>query len=287
MMRTLWALCLALYSAVPFAGPTAQTLSVRADRLFLPVEVNGHRIEALLDSAAETSVIDPSYAQELGLTVAGQAIQRGSGGTTVARFAHVSVRAAGVTMKDLTIAVVDLSDISHRLVGAPIRFILGRELFDAARLRIDIDAGSLTALGAHDQVPGSPLPLTEHAGIVSFPVHADGIAAAADFDLGNGSQVLVGKAFAERQGWLASGRIIARRKGGGLGGEIERAVIRIGALQLAGTTLRDIEADVDPLDNAGELNLGVKILRQFIIVTDFAQHRIWLSAHPTHDQPQR
>jgi len=30
------------------------------------------------------------------------------------------------------------------------------------------------------------------------------------------------------------------------------------------------------MDNAGDLNLGVKVLRHFIVVTDFAQHRIWL-----------
>jgi hypothetical protein len=34
------------------------------------------------------------------------------------------------------------------------------------------------------------------------------------------------------------------------------------------------------MDNAGDLNLGVKILRHFVIVTDFAQHRIWLESAP-------
>jgi Aspartyl protease len=276
MIRSLL-LGVALQAAAAFAAePSAPSLSVRADRLFMPIEVNGQKTEALLDSAAESSLIDPTFASELGLRVAGEQTARGSGGTTEARFAKVSVRAAGVNLNGITVAVVDLSDISHRLVGSKIRFILGRELFDAARLRIDIGAGTLKVLSAHDPVSGAALPLSEHAGIESFPVRADGVAAAADFDLGNGGQVLVGKAFAERNGWLAPGRIIARRKGGGLGGEIERDVIKIGRLELGGKTLHDIEAEVDPMDNAGDLNLGVRILRQFMIVTDFAQHRIWL-----------
>ena len=84
----------------------------------------------------------------------------------------------------------------------------------------------------------------------------------------------------KKAGLLTPERVIARRRGGGLGGEIDREVLRLGTLEVAGATFTDVEADVDAMDNAGDLNLGVKILRRFIIVTDFAQHRIWLEARP-------
>ena len=270
------------------ADAPAVRLSVRAERLFLPVEVNGRRTEALLDSAAESSLIDPSFAKELGLEVSGQATARGSGGEQEAQFAHVTVRAASVSMKDLTVAVVDLGDVSRRLVGSPVRFVLGRELFDAARLRIDIEGGTLRAVSRRVPPAGIELPLSEHAGIDSIPARVEGVAAQADVDLGNGSGVMVGKAFAEAHGFLGPGRVIASRQGGGLGGARARDIVRLGALDVAGATFTDVEAAVDAMDNAGDLNLGVQILRRFILVTDFAQHRLWLepravisSASPT------
>jgi hypothetical protein len=165
-------------------------------------------------------------------------------------------------------------------VGSPLKFVLGRELFDAARLRIDIEGGSLQVLSRRAAVSGTALALTGHAGIESIPVRVEDIAAAADVDLGNGSDVLIGKAFAERSGLLVPGRVIARRQGGGIGGERDRDVIRLGTLEIAGTTFTDIEAAVDSMDNAGDLNLGVRILRRFIIVTDFARQRIWLESRP-------
>ncbi|HYL00960.1 MAG TPA: retropepsin-like aspartic protease [Steroidobacteraceae bacterium] len=281
MTRVLLALILACQvSAALAAQAPAVTLSVRADRLFLPVEVNGRSTEALLDSAAESSVIDPSFAGELRLHLSGQATARGSGGEQQAQFARVSVRVASVQLGELTVAVVDLADVSRRLVGAPVRFILGRELFDTARLRIDVDGGSLQVLSRSAPVRGTGVPLTEHAGIESIPARVEGIAAAADFDLGNGSDVLIGKAFAERHGLLQPGRVVASRRGGGIGGETDRQVIRLRTLEVGGARFDDVDAQVDSLSNAGELNLGVKILRRFVIVTDFAQRRIWLEPRP-------
>ena len=268
--------CAFLISPSAFAAP----LSVRGDRLFMPIEVNGRKTEALLDSAAESSLMDPTFASSLALPLAGGATARGSGGEAEARFAHVSVRAASVELKDVTVAVLDLSDVSRRLVGSKVVFILGREFFDAARVRIDIERGSIETVSRGAPVAGTALTLTEHAGIEAIPARVEGVAAAADFDLGNGSEVMIGKGFAERNGWLTAARIVARRQGGGIGGGMERRVIRLGTLELAGTTFRDVEAAVDPLGNAGELNLVVRILRHFIIVTDFAQNRVWLEPRP-------
>src|SRR5579862_5804936 len=99
----------------PAADAARVPLAVRADRLFLSIEVNGQPIEALLDSAAESSLIDPSLAGDLKLAVSGQAAVRGSGGEQVARFAHVSVQVASLRLTDVTVAVVDLGDVSRRL----------------------------------------------------------------------------------------------------------------------------------------------------------------------------
>jgi len=279
MRRTLIVLLLACQALARAADAPSTSLSVRSDRLFLAVEVNGRKTEALLDSAAESSLIDPTFASDLKLRVTGQATARGSGGEQQARFAEVAVRAASVKLDKLTVAVVDLSSAA-RLVGAPVSFILGRELFDAARLRIDIDGGTLQVLAPHTPLHGIGLPLTEHAGIESMPATVEGIAAAADFDLGNGTDILIGKAFASSHGLLDAAHLVGKRRGGGIGGEIDRQVVRLHTLEVGGMRFTEVEAQVDPMSNAGELNLGVRILRRFIIVTDYSQHRLWLEPRP-------
>jgi hypothetical protein len=159
-----------------------------------------------------------------------------------------------------------------------VRLILGRELFDAARLAININAGTIGVTERGAIPPGVRLALAEHAGIESFPVEVEGIAnVAADFDLGNGSDILIGKRFAREHGLLTPERIVAREKGGGLGGAIEREVIVLGHLAVAAHDFHDVRAVVDPMDNAGDLNFGVEILRQFVMVVDFGRDAIWLA----------
>jgi len=51
----------------------------RGDRLLLAAQVNGHDVEALLDSAAEASFLDRAFAQRIGLAGQESATAKGSG----------------------------------------------------------------------------------------------------------------------------------------------------------------------------------------------------------------
>ena len=69
-------------------------LRVTGERLFIPVTVNGIETEALLDSGAEMTLIDAGFARRLGLTSAGEAVARRTGGSQPVRFAeNVSLQA--------------------------------------------------------------------------------------------------------------------------------------------------------------------------------------------------
>jgi hypothetical protein len=165
--------------------------------------------------------------------------------------------------------------VSARLIGRPVEMLLGRDLFDNAVLRIDIAGCTI------DIVEGAPrgarLPLSEHRGTPAIPAAVDGHAPVqAVFDLGNGSEVMVGRAYAQRIGLLEPKRIIERRSGGGLGGAQERDIVSLRTLTIAGRTFRDVRAAIDPGETASDLNVGTSILRHFLITTDFAGHAIWL-----------
>jgi hypothetical protein len=253
------------------------TLDVAGDRLFVAATVNSVPVSALLDSAAEVSFADKSWAEKNGLAAAGSDIAKGTGGSADVSFVeNVAVETLGTRLDGLTIAVLDLSDISVRLVGRPVNFILGREIFDQQRLAIDIEGGRISIARRNSAPDGVALPLTGDRGIETFEARVNGEAVSAEFDLGNGSDILIGKALAERLGLLDDPASLETRKGGGIGGEVDHKIVRLATLEFAGVTFSDVEAAVDETENAGELNIGVRLLRKFTIVTDFEQRTVWL-----------
>jgi hypothetical protein len=86
--------------------------------------------------------------------------------------------------------------------------------------------------------------------------------------------VLVGAALAQRLRLLSDGRAVGSQRGGGLGGEGTRQLIRLRSLEVAGRTFADLPAAIDVQASAADVNLGVSVLRHFLITTDFAAHQL-------------
>jgi predicted aspartyl protease len=279
MKRALLALPALLVLAASSATAAAGTrVELFRNRLFVPVTVNGHRVTALLDSAAEMSVIDDDLARRLRLRLGSDQAVNGSGGADKGRFAHgLSLAAAGIRLRHMIAVVLDLKDLSQRLVGRPVSLILGREIFEAARLRVDLARGTLAAVPRSATPPGERFALATERGVETFPVSVEGRPPVrAEFDLGNGSEVLVGKAYAEQIGLLTPERIVGRSDGGGIGGRVSRDIVMLKSLTVAGRTFENVRAAIDATGTAGDLNVGTSILRHFLITTDFPQHSLWL-----------
>jgi predicted aspartyl protease len=261
------------------AQPLAYPLKlVRGNRQLIETRVNGHVVEALLDSAAEASFIDRAFARSVGLVDTESVQAKGSGekNFAVPLAKGVKLSAAGITLRDQTIAISDLADVGQRLLGQPLQMILGRELFDAARLRIDIARRELQVLSDAAEPRGVRFQLTTVNGIEVFPVRVEGEDVLAALDTGNGSQVLVGAKYAQRRGFLGDGRPVTQEKGGGLGGETLRSIVPLRSLEIAGLTLTNVPGAIDEGDSATDLNVGMSVLRYFVITTDFRQHALWL-----------
>lgn len=282
-------LALAAAAPTPLSARPASTTAtsipfdVQHDRLFIDTQVNGRPVRALLDSAAELSVLDAKTALALG--IGGDKAQevKGSGGTLEGTMADgVKVSAGPYRLAPQTVMIADLSDISRRLNGGkPIALILGRPFFDARRWTIDFVARRVSPASPVRRPAGQRLPLKTVHGIETMPVTIEGHAPAqAAFDLGNGSGVLIGKAYAARIGLNAPSRITGATKGGGLGGAIARQQIVLRTLTVAGHVFRDVPAAIDPTDNAEDVNIGTDILRHFRITTDYPGHAVWLAPQP-------
>jgi Aspartyl protease len=266
-------------SAAHSNDATYPLTKVRGGRLTIAARINGHAVTALLDSAAEATIIDSAWARGLNLEDGQGVSGQGSGSSSFdAKLVKgVTLQAVGLRLENQTVAVTDLSDVGRRLLHKHIVAILGREIFDAARLSIDIEGGHISVAG-RDHVPrGVRLHLLTEHGLETIPVRVEsGDPVRATFDLGNGAHVLIGAALAERMRFLSDGRTVKTERGGGLGGETERQVFRLHTLEIAGRKFTDVEAALDQNASASDVNIGVSVLRHFRITTDFANHVVWL-----------
>jgi hypothetical protein len=84
------------------------------------------------------SFVDTEFARKIGLMAAEEVTAKGSGekNFSVPLAKGVTLSAAGLTLRDQTVAIGDLSDVGRRLLGHTLGMILGRELFDAARCEL-------------------------------------------------------------------------------------------------------------------------------------------------------
>lgn len=260
-----------LLAAASWAG--AEPLDFYNGRLFIRATVNDVETEALLDSGAEATLVDPVFAAKAKFPKGTPQIMKGSGGTAPARIVEgVSLTALGVELHPEAVVVLDMSDLSNRLIKRPTQVIVGRELFDAARVKIDIGRGDIAVVGRDGSPKGAKLALTGHAGIEGISVKANGRLAQAEFDLGNGSDVMISRDMVRKLGL----KIIGRKQGGGIGGAVQRDLVRLKTLEVGGRNFHDVVAAIDDQPSHNDLNVGTAILKNFVITTDFKQRAVWL-----------
>lgn len=271
MKRSLIALALLMTASATPAEP----LKVINGRLFIQADVNGVSTEALLDSGAEGTIVDPALAGKAKFPEGIPQVIKGSAGAEQARIVEgVTVNALGVELHPEAVVVLDLTGLSQRLIKRPTQAIIGRELFDSARLRIDLSGGSIAAVSKESTPPGVKLPLTPHAGIEAIPVRANGVEAQAEFDLGNGSDVMISRDLAKK----LKLPILGKKAGGGIGGGIQRDYVRLPLLEVAGRRFHNVVATIDDQPSHNDMNVGTSILKNFLITADFKDRAVWLAS---------
>src|SRR4051794_19417428 len=110
-LHSITKLGLSLTAALLFVPPAsaARPLLFYNGRLFVQAEVNGVPSEALLDSAAEATLIDVQFAKRAQLAEGRSQTIRGSGGAATARLVEgVTVRALGTDLHPDAVVVTDL-----------------------------------------------------------------------------------------------------------------------------------------------------------------------------------
>lgn len=260
-----------------------------ASRIYIPATVNGVETEVLLDSGAEMTVLDKTFAEQIGLRASGDVAAVGTGGVGTAQFAQgVTIQLDGIAFADRTVAVIDLAAIGQA-IGRPLPVVLGKDAFNGLILDIDFPARRIAFHEREGFTAPSGLtevPLVSTGSIRAVPLSIEGRPPVLfDFDTGNGGALIVYPAYARAEG-LPADRPQSTVLSGAVGGVRESGIATIRSVNVAGFEVRDVPtvfppagpSAVDSDRTAGNLGLGV--LGRFRLVTDFAGDRLWLGAGP-------
>ena len=273
---------------VSFAGGVGSTGWIDfeffgGNRIYFPARVNGHPVVVLLDSGAESSAIDRTWAASIGLTGKGGFTAMGSGGVDTAGVINgVQVEVGNLTLKDLTVASLDFGPVAAK-IGHPLPFVLGNEMFSETAVDIDFahhriafrDPSKLTKPDGAIEIP-----LASVKGIRSIPVSVEGRPPVQfDFDLGNGSPLLIFPAYYQSQ-HLLDGRRATQVLGGAIGGIRPQGEAVIRRIDIGGVAFDDVPtqfmADVQSGVNSDLTlgNVGLPILSRFHLVVDYSHDRL-------------
>lgn len=255
-------------------------------RIYIPATVNGQATHVLLDSGAETTVLDKTWADRMGVKPSASVVAVGTGGRQEAELASgVTIRIGALELKNITVALIDLAAI-EKMIGRPLPVILGKEVFN--ELVVDLDFEGRT-IAFHDpqvfQAPAGAVetPVIMANGIRSVPVSVEGGAPVQfDFDIGNGGPLIVYSAYWKAQGLLDDGRGKSKTLSGAVGGLREQQVATVRSLTFGGATFSDIPTVFT--DDRGESaesnrtfgNIGLPILSRYRMYADFSHDRLFL-----------
>ena len=258
------------------------------NRIVIPAAVNGAATPVMLDSGAEVTVLDKAYAEKLGIKPTGLVAALGTGGRDVAELASgVTLKLGEVELKDITVALMDLSPIAAG-IGRPLPAILGKEVLNALTVQLDFAGKTITF---HDparyQAPAGAVavPVSNVGGLHAIPVSIEGAdPVLMHFDLGNGSPMLVYPNYWKPQAMLADRPASKVLSGGvGAGGPRTRTIATVKTIAIGGMTVRDVPAVFGDEDNSvfniGHTsgNVGMPVLSRFGLTTDYARNRLLLT----------
>lgn len=260
----------------------------RNTRIVLPIQVNGHPVDALLDSGAGIVVLDKAYAAQIGVVPNGSISVRGmTAGGEAPTASGITITVGGLTLKNVQAVITDLTPVAAGL-GRPLPIILGRDAFSASIVDIDFPARRIAFHDPavfHAPAGAVRLPLTDtrdrlHEVPMSFE---GGAAELTTFDLGSSTPVYVSRDYADRHK-VRQTHATAEVLAGGYGGSTVHDATMLKSIRLGAFELTNVPALIN---RAGEespthgFNVGMPVLSRFRLMIDFGHGGLFLIPNAT------
>lgn len=258
--------------------------------IYLQTAVNGRNALAILDSGAGATLLDSTFASELGLLSEGAFSARGIGGAREFAFAPVdSYSVAGAVMTGQVVAVMPVRDVFFPLTGHHIDMIIGYDFLSRFVTEINYPSETITLYNPSEYDP------PEHAGtvrgtltmsLISFEaVIEDTLPATLLLDTGAGGGLHLTRSFLNGRGAGFRERPSYSASVEGVGGAGSTEVFLVESISLGGFTVPCGETSV--FEDAGPLSrydgiLGSDVLSRFTVVLDYSIPGFHLLPGPDH-----
>jgi PDZ domain/Aspartyl protease len=266
------------------------------NRVYLPVEVNGHEtFEMVLDTGAAMSGLSEAAASAVHLRAAGKAELVGNGESRlkIALAKDVTFRLGGAELPEKSVAIVPYADLEEH-EGRRISGVLS--LFRRYVVMIDYPTKTLSLYQSRDFVysgPGDRVPLRLPSAalfkaVIELP-DRDFITCNLAVDLGTYSALRLYRPFLEKHHLVDQPGMDSF--GFGLGGEFpERlgrvSALRIGSLSLKGPTTSFSTARSGATSGSSyDGTIGGEVLRRFKVILDYAHQEMILEPGSDFSEP--
>lgn len=260
----------------------------------LTAHLAGIPIPVVVDSGAQFSAIDRSFAARLGLKEAPLPLLAFgvSGEPSLTHTVALDLAIGNLQLRGVHAATLELLSLSGA-VRRPFAMLIGRDVLRAITLDIDWPNGRvrLVAPEAYSPPPGAQVAGTHsQGGALMTPVSIEGSGPVQVMvDTGATSEIALSETTARALGLLA-GRAVRAGRSVSLGGLGQDRIVQVAKVDFGGRTLSDVEVQVFTPSVQGPLPaglLGVGILRRYRVGLDLGAGVLWLTgpaaARPEHN----
>jgi Aspartyl protease len=267
--------------------------------VLLQVRVNdSDSLRFILDTGADTTVIDAQQAKALRLKPQGKMVGSGGGGTAEATFTKgVSINLQGVQLLDQTIYVLPLESLSA--LGRKIFGIIGNDILKEFVVEIDYSAKTINLYepqGYRYSRAGKiiPLMMDESLLFMNASITPEGLApieAKFEIDSGSTGAILLNTPFVKNHRLLASARKTIQTNIGGVGDAAKMLIGRVKGLRLGQFVIdhpitRFSQATQgDYASSKYDGLIGGEILRRFKVVVDYSRRQMILEPNSNFAEP--
>jgi predicted aspartyl protease len=247
--------------------------------------VNGAPVQVLVDSGAQTSVIDRGLAQRMQLptAVAGPVVLAYgvSGGPQLGRAASIDLQLGAVSLQGLRAAVLDLAPISGAS-GRDFSLILGQDVLHALVADFDFPASRLAFHAPETyRLPDGAAPASARVRgrEMLVPVTVETVSLEVVLDTGASAALALSSETAEAAG-LLTGRRVGYAPSITFGGLSHDRVVRVKSFAFAGRSYGEVPVHIYEPSGARVPSglLGVEALRPFRVILDTGRDRLHLVA---------
>jgi Aspartyl protease/PDZ domain len=279
--------------------PVVIPFEISNNLILVPTQINGSTPKLfILDSGAESSVVDDSVAKELGLRLeSGPNAETGGGSVEASTIKDVSLGIPGLSLPHLTVAGIDLVGVRSGL-GEAVAGILGRDLFTRYVVEIDYDSKKLRlhepARFSYSGTGDTVRLVIDETPFIRGQVSGPNSSAEGqfEFDIGHtGSLTLTGpfaatnRLFPENQPFLSitTGAIAAGRVNVRVG---RVSTLKLGRFVLHGPVANIAQGPQDAgIDDEKGGIIGGDVLRRFRMFVDFTRNQVILDSTRAFTEP--